>query len=301
MSMARGALVTWGRVLRISLWPTAVSDGLAGLALAGLNGCPTGSQWGLFGASMGIYHGAMALNDWADSQQDASTRPERPIPSGLVDRNAVLAVALTMILGGVAIAASMDLRFGIWMAGIASLAVGYDLWLRGPLLGPLTLGTCRALHMGAPIVLLSHSSLSEHLPLLVGYGVYVFTLSRLAHMEELPAEQLGKKPLFLVLAQATAFATPLLLSLLQDDLRHPWLVLTLAGLGLAVLLRSAFAEKAWPPARVQASVGTALRLLLVYAAAAALTGTGSFAPVAAACILAGYPIAYGLRKLFPPT
>ena len=62
MSMARGALVTWGRVLRISLWPTAVSDGLAGFALAGLNGCPTGSQWGLFGASMGIYHGAMALN-----------------------------------------------------------------------------------------------------------------------------------------------------------------------------------------------------------------------------------------------
>ena len=148
---------------------------------------------------MGIYPGAMALNDWADSQQDASTRPERPIPSGLVGRNTVLAVALTMIVGGVAIAASIDLRLGIWMAGIASLAVGYDLWLRGPLLGPLTLGACRALHMGAPIVLLSYSSLSEHWPILVGYGAYVFSLSCLARMEELPAAQLGKKPLVLVL------------------------------------------------------------------------------------------------------
>jgi len=301
MSAPGGALVTWGRVLRISLLPTALADGLAGFALAGLDSPPSGAQLWLFGASAGIYHGAMALNDWADSQEDAVNRPDRPIPAGLVQRRTVLLVGIAMIAAGVIVATCIQTRLGIWMSAIAALAIGYDLWFRGPLLGPLTLGACRALHMAAPIALVSFSTLETRWPLVAGYGLYVFSLSSLARMENLSAERLGRKPFFLLLGQATAFTAPLLFAVAIGTPRHPWLVLILAGLGCGVLLRHALQAKPWGPERVQASVGAALRLLLVYAAAAALTGPGAFSSIAAICILAGYPLAHGLRKIFPPT
>ena len=301
MANSGGALVAWGRVLRLSLLPTALADGLAGFALAGLDGLPSGSQLGLFGASAGIYHGAMALNDWSDSHEDADARPDRPIPAGLLQRRTVLAVAIGMIAGGVLLASSIHPRLGLWMGAIAALAIGYDLWMRGPFLGPLSLGTCRAMHLAAPIVLLSFHSLEAYWPICIAYGLFVFTLSSLARLETLPTALLGRKPVVLLCVQAAAFCAPLLLAISSGSSRNPWALLILTCFGCYVLLTHALHKGEWTPERVQAAVGAALRLLLVFTAAAALAGAGSFSTTAAVCILAGYPIAHALRKVFPPT
>ena len=84
-----------------------------------------------------------------------------------------------------------------------------------------------------------------------------------------------------------------------SDLRWPVACLALGG--AFILLRRSVGSADWTPARVQASVGTALRLLLIYPAACALTGGGTYRFTATALILLGYPIAHSLRKVFPPT
>jgi len=298
----RGAkTVAWGRVLRLSLLPTALADGLAGFALAGVPGSPTIRHCSLLAASACIYHGAMALNDWADCRDDAETRPERPIPSGLISRTATLFAAVALLSAGVIIASLLSMQLGLWMGGIAALAIGYDLWLRGPLLGPLCLGCCRTMNMAAPIVLLAQPELSHHLPILLGYGVYVFTVSRLARLEELPPAELGRTPQLLIYVQASAFALPLLMAAINGATPHPLIVTILASLGFTSLALHAEGRREWSPELVQAAVGRALILLLVYCASAALCGSGTFAPFAAALILAGYPVANGLRRVFPPT
>ena len=301
--MAEGAktLVIWGRCFRLSLLPTAMADGLAGFAIAGLTEFPMDSKLLLFVCSAGIYHGAMGLNDWADRVKDKTERPERPIPSGALRANSVLSAAIALVTLGVASAFSLDFRLGLWMTGIATLAVAYDLFLRGPLLGPLCLAICRAMHMAAPALWLAPERLMDYWYLPAGYGAYVFSVSRLARLEEKTAEELGSTPSKMIFLQTACFAVPLAAALLKHELSSPLTFTFLATAGAVILVKQTLGSSEWNPARVQASVGTALRLLLVYSAACALTGGGSYGFIAAALILLGYPLAHSLRKVFPPT
>lgn len=295
------ALVTWGQVLRISLLPTALADILAGFALAGLSRGEFRIEALLFLSSALIYHGSMALNDWVDYKEDCELRPERPLPRGLIQPMDALRAAGALILVGISLAATLSLPLGTWMAGIASLAVGYNVWLRGKFSGPLSLGVCRGMHLAAPIILLAPDSVGDHAPLLIGYGLYVFALSSLARLETKTSSELKATPRILIGAIAAAFSAPLLLVAVELDAFRGTAVSLLAVLGAGALLKAALPSGEWTPARVQAAVGISLRLLLVYTAATALTGPQPYAWVAAPVILAGYPLAHGLRKVFPPT
>ena len=139
-----GRALLIGRLLRLSLAPTALADPLVGAFLSG-------GLW-LLGpravllplASACVYHGAMALNDWADREHDAKTRADRPIPSGRVDPETALVLAATLMVTGPLVA---GLAFG-WVPALvltaAALLAGlYDLAGRGPWMGPSLLGACR--------------------------------------------------------------------------------------------------------------------------------------------------------------
>lgn len=295
------AVVIWGQVLRISLLPTALADIFAGFALAGLSRGEFRIEALLFLSSAFIYHGSMVLNDWADYEEDCVHRPERPLPKGLIEPTEALRVAATLILVGVVLAATLSLPLGAWMAGIASLAVGYNIWLRGKFTGPFSLGVCRGMHLAAPIILLAPDSVSGHAPILIGYGLYVFTLSSLARLETRTSSELKATPQILIGVIAVAFSAPLLLAAGELDPLRRTAVTLLALAGAAALIKAALPGGEWTPARVQAAVGISLRLLLVYTASTALTGPQPYAWIAAPLILAGYPLAHGLRKVFPPT
>ena len=71
---------TWGRLLRLSLAPTAIADVVCGGVLSGSAGHAGLDIFRLVLASLCIYHGGMALNDWADREEDARVRPDRPLP-----------------------------------------------------------------------------------------------------------------------------------------------------------------------------------------------------------------------------
>lgn len=317
-------LRTWGRLLRLSLLPSAAADIAAGWTLGALGSWPGGAQpFLLILASLGVYHGNLALNDWADREHDARTRPERPIPSGAIPAGAALSVALGLQITGIALAFTLRWELGVWMACVSGLAAAYDLCGRGAWLGPTLLGLCRAGNLGAGIL---GGALATEDPVSFAtgaaaaslYGGYVFFVSRLGRLEDgEDAEPLGNRPSVLLYGALTMLAAVPLCSLLDNRFPSPrsspgfWLA-ALAVLDLGWRMRDQWNR--WTRPMVVRAMGAALRRLLIVTATVALVGASAQAPdlvgnpaswpagVWVACaILAGYPVSYALRGVFPPS
>jgi len=141
-------LLAWGRLLRLSLAPSAAADVSAGLLIGSYGGDWLEHLAPLVASSLAIYHGGMVLNDYADRGQDERARPDRPLPSHAISARSALSVGVALELLGIALAASVSWRAGAWMAGVALLACTYDFLGRGPWLGPALLGACRAANLG---------------------------------------------------------------------------------------------------------------------------------------------------------
>src|SRR5262245_45265315 len=111
-----------GRLLRLSLTPSALADGAAGMVLgAGL--WPGGpAPYLLMAGSACVYHGGMALNDWADREEDARTGRGRPIARGEIPAPGALALAVVLLVLGPALAWAAAPRSGACLAGVALLA-----------------------------------------------------------------------------------------------------------------------------------------------------------------------------------
>jgi 4-hydroxybenzoate polyprenyltransferase len=334
---------TIGRLLRLSLAPSAAADVAAGTVL-GAGFWPGGAgPWLLIAASLSIYHGGMALNDWADRAHDAATRSDRPIPSGRVPAGAAALLGFALLVAGPWIALGADRSAAYVLAGVAVLAAAYDLFGRGPVLGPLLLGLCRAGNLGAGIVFGRAAGAGAYaweteralfalvpgdLAIAAVYGGYVVAVSFLGRLEDGEDERpLGRRPSVLI-----AVAAGLLLSLpivpppelpslgpggawvpppaevvagfaepgfLQDN--RITLATVVAALGAFGLLRLAFRTTPWTRTRVMQAMGMALRRLLVFTATAALLRGTPAGLAACVAILAGYPVSFALRKVFPPS
>jgi 4-hydroxybenzoate polyprenyltransferase len=295
------------RLLRISLAPSAAADVVAGLLFANHGLFPAQPRaWLLLPASLCVYHGAMALNDWSDRSHDARTRPARPIPSGAIAPTTALLLGLILVAAGITCAALALPQSGILLAIVAALALFYDFAGRGPLLGPLLLATCRALNLSSGLFFVTTIQHTPFEPALllppVAYFLYVFVVSRLGRMEDAEdSAPLGSRPSTLLLLAATCFFLPLL----TPPALSPWRVapLLLAIVASAGLVQSARRHRPWTRALVERAMGACLRRLLVFAAIITLLRASPHpdAFIAAAAILAGYPIAHTLRRAFPPT
>lgn len=311
-----------GRLLRLSLAPSAAADALAGVVWAHGGRFPLDGRFAwLVVASLGVYHGALALNDWNDREHDARTRPSRPLSTRAIAPGFALALAAVALVGGVLAAWHVSPRAGAWMSGVAALAVAYDLVGRGPWLGPLLLAACRAGNLGCAtfaVATLVPGRVAAFAPIVV-YGAYVFLVSRLGRMEDgEDAAPLGERPARLVRAIARV---PLVLVFVlalptfanppgASGPIEPARVVALVGaLGLATIASFGLARLAsepapWTRTRVEASVGACLRRLLLLTAIVALasaTGTALDAWIVTGVILCGYPLAHALRRAFPPS
>ncbi len=310
-------MLAYGRLLRLSLAPSAAADIAAGVVLAAGLWPANSKPWLLMLASLCVYHGGMALNDWADRKEDARSRPARPIPSGAIAARSALALALTLLLSGPLLAYQVSPRCALLLGSVSALATVYDLVGRGPWLGPLLLAGCRAGNLSTGILLsieLREFAASRLVHIVALYALYVFCVSRLARLEDAPDLFWTRSRPRLALGLA---GTVLVLVGLPDlillwrgpDLRHfpgiePTAAYVAAGIALAgafgLLLLSLKPDR-WSQGDVMAAVGMALRRLLVATAAiAAQAGTRDGLWVAAA-ILCGYPLSHLLRRVFPPT
>lgn len=337
--------VAWGRLLRLSLAPSAAADALAGMTIGSWGAFPLDARAALMPiASLCVFHGGMALNDWADREGDARTRPDRPIPSGAVPARAALWVAVLLLFAGPVLAHFATPAAGLCLGAVAATAACYDVRGRGAWLGPTLLGLCRCGNLAAGVLAgaaLGGVALAQvpHWAWLVCglYGLYVFSASRLARLEDDEDERdLGARPTRALLASAVCLAAlpwTVLLDLGPDLGATPvpvndgfhqagWvqpLLLAppvLLGSISAALLASVLSSSGpWTRALVGRAAGMALRRLLVFTAicawcapiaalatrAQALPGGALRAWIVAPALLLGYPLALRLRRVFPPT
>ena len=126
-SQTAATAVSLGRLLRLSLAPSAVADILVGLAIGGSGRLP--SLFTCAAAVLGsllIYHGGLALNDWVDREHDARTRPERPLPSGALPAGAAFALGFAMVLLGIVAGSVAEPRAWPIILAVACCAMSYD-------------------------------------------------------------------------------------------------------------------------------------------------------------------------------
>ncbi len=101
----------------------------------------------LVGASVCLYAGGVALNDVCDARRDALERPERPIPSGRITRRAAALFACSLLLLGILVATLASPRAGVVAALLTISILFYNTVLKATVLGPWTIGICRALNL----------------------------------------------------------------------------------------------------------------------------------------------------------
>ncbi len=98
-------------------------------------------------ASLCIYSAGLAMNDVIDYKEDLAERPKRPLPSGVISRSAAISAILALIALGLG-----TLHAGLGpRSAILGVALLLTVWLYNfttkhiPVLGPITMGTCRGL------------------------------------------------------------------------------------------------------------------------------------------------------------
>ena len=141
----RNVLLPYLRLVRAPAVFSALGDPLAGLIADG-DAPLSGNATRLSAASALLYLAGMALNDFADREEDARERPERPIPSGAVSPRAAAIVGGSLLLAGVLFARRAGAR---WTGpALAATIVAYDFQLKhSATLGPIAMGACRSLSL----------------------------------------------------------------------------------------------------------------------------------------------------------
>lgn len=143
-SNAKSGWLAYLELMRISNNPTVISNTLAGVALAGVS-LGDWRVWLLALAFSLFYSAGMAFNDWCDYAIDQRERPERPLPSGRVSRNAALLLTIGLFGIGLTCVALVSWQGLIWASGLVGLIVLYDLWHKTNPISPILMAGTRIL------------------------------------------------------------------------------------------------------------------------------------------------------------
>ena len=141
---APSAAGAWLRLARVSNTPTVVSDTVAGAVLA--TTAAEVATVALVAVAMALFYTAgMILNDVLDLEVDRRERPERPIPSGAVSRQAAIAAVAALLAVGEALLLVEGWKPAAAGLGLIALIVLYDSRHKGNPFSPVLMGGCRAL------------------------------------------------------------------------------------------------------------------------------------------------------------
>lgn len=180
-------LRAWAELLRVSALFTVPGDALAGAAASGVR--PNRGTALAVGASLCLYEAGMALNDWADREEDAIERPHRPIPSGRITPNAALAAASGLTAAGLLLASRAGRPALALSTALAASVWAYDLRLKHTPAGPAAMGAARALD-----VLLGATATRSAAGGSVRAGGFDPAVSALAPPEAVPSAGSGHAP-----------------------------------------------------------------------------------------------------------
>lgn len=183
------------RLGRVSNLPTVWSNCLAGAAIALGAPPPLRLVW-VAGALSLFYTAGMFLNDAFDADHDRVARPERPIPSGWVDRRRVMTIGLVLLAAGEAMLAaassstsrSAAIAYG---AALAACILYYNWRHKRDPFSAVVMAMCRAF-----VYLIAAAAVTSSLPppvlwAAVVLAVYVIVLSQIAKRDLLPGRHIA--------------------------------------------------------------------------------------------------------------
>lgn len=164
---------------------TAIAD----VAMGFLITSKTLAQWPSFlllvSTSALIYTAGMVLNDVFDVEMDRVERPSRPLPSGRVDWSWAKRLGCLMLFAGIAcgwlagyssrIALGPPWRSGVVVTVLAMAVLLYDGWAKKTPLGPVVMGSCRALNVLLGMSL--NAAVVNNEPQLLGFGTSHFLIA----------------------------------------------------------------------------------------------------------------------------
>lgn len=144
---------------------TAISDVIAGFAIAGVMGSFTGSYHLpdillLILSTIGLYGGGIVFNDIFDLELDRVERPERILPSGRLSLRNAVSFGILLLSIGIITASLVSFSSMMTAVLITLFALLYDKFGKHhAILGPINMGACRGLNLllGMSVVPLSAS------------------------------------------------------------------------------------------------------------------------------------------------
>ncbi|WP_431948572.1 SCO3242 family prenyltransferase [Actinacidiphila sp. bgisy167] len=177
----RARLWDWAELLRVSALFTVPGDALAGAAATGQ--APRRGTFLAIGTSLCLYHAGMALNDWADRDEDAVDRPHRPLPSGRISPAAALTAATALTAAGLALAARAG-RIPLTLATtLAATVWAYDLRLKHTAAGPAAMAAARALDLVLGAAATRPRALPAALPHAALLGAHTYAVTTVSRNE----------------------------------------------------------------------------------------------------------------------
>ena len=87
-----------------------------------------------------------SLNDYCDCEIDRTNKPQRPIPSGRIQRVEALIAAVLLMIAGITLGCLVNRYLAIIAVSVSASLIGYALWLkRTPIAGNILVGCLTAL------------------------------------------------------------------------------------------------------------------------------------------------------------
>ncbi len=181
--------LAWWQLLRVANVFTAASNVIAGFLLVQRDWQPIVPLLLLVLTSILLYEAGMVLNDVSDAELDAIERPERPIPSGRIQRGNAYILGLGLLGGGIFASLGASLISEQFLSTTLALAlvlaiVAYNIWANSKRIRLLVMGACRTMNvlLGASVAgtLTNHP---EAFLLAVGVGIYTVGLTMIARRE----------------------------------------------------------------------------------------------------------------------
>ncbi|MFC3574162.1 SCO3242 family prenyltransferase [Streptomyces yaanensis] len=141
----RNSLAAWAELLRLPALFTVPGDALAGAAAVSAH--PDLRTVLAIGSSLCLYEAGMALNDWADRDEDAAERPHRPLPSGRIRPTEAFIAACACTAAGLTLASRAGRPALAVAVPLAATVWAYDLILKRTPAGPAAMAAARGLDL----------------------------------------------------------------------------------------------------------------------------------------------------------
>lgn len=303
----RQRLTAWLELLRVPNLFSVPGDILGGACLTALltqGTIPVGRVALTVLASLCCYAGGVVQNDIVDEAEDWYHRPERPLPSRRITRQAALIgwfICLTISLGAGMLAGRKVLLTLLVLHGLVAL---YNLKLKKYLYrGSLAMGLCRGMNLFLGVVLIGWHPLL--LAVLAAETFYVTALTVLADSENrivIPGREVYFPALFLFLGGAITLVFQLRLFAAL-----PWLTRWGAGSCLVLTILNALmaglqiSNRSVRPDEMQACIGKLLRSLFPWQACLVALHGSTAALDFSVILLCFWPLAWSLGRRYAPS